>query len=244
MKSLNTWIEAFWLAVLIFLVCAVAANAQTIAIIDGPSSALPGELVVLSSSNSKGDNHKWISPAGLSTAQAGCEAIASQLFFATPREGSYEFILVVSDKAAAIEFTKHTVVIKTPGTPVPPPVVNPPPVVDPPKSVLEQLKDLSKQNATRLNDPATRSQLATNIKTVVAEIKALCAANQCPTLAGAQSKVVKAIESTLLARSKGVSRLADWEQGWRVPNNQWIATAGITTVTQYLDAIAAIADSL
>lgn len=237
MKLLNCWLYA----VIVFLLIAVAANAQTIAVIDGPTSALPGELVVLSSLNSKGDNHKWISPAGLSTAQAGCEAIASQLFFATPREGSYEFYLIVSDKAAAIEYAKHTVVIKTPGSPIPPPVVNPP--VDQPGSDFAKLTELSKANSMRLNDIATRAALSKNLKAVIAEMRSQCIAGQCPTLDGAKAKIVKTIEDTLLFRGRE-SRSAHWEEVWRAPNNQYISRLGITRVDIYLNAFSAVVAGL
>jgi len=224
--------------VLLWFVASIAV-AQTTAVIDGPTVALPGELVVLNSAKSVGDNHKWITPDGLSTAQAGCDAINSQVFFATPKAGKYEFILIVSDKAATIEFARHTVEIKQLTAPEPPPIVTPP--VNP--GEFAGLRDLSRTNSVRLNDGATRAALSTNLKATLTSLKAQCAAGQCPTLSGAQAIVVRSIEDTLLARAR-TSRNADWEAVWRSPNNSLIATYQITTVPRYLDAIDALAKGL
>ena len=205
-----------------WLLLSVACFAQVQAVIDAPTKALPGELVVLNSSKSKGDNHKWITPEGISTAQAGCTAIDSQVFFATPRAGSYTFYLIVSDKTAAIDYAKHTVVIGNPIAPEPPPELPiDPPVTNP--GEFAKLTELSKANSLRLNDTPTRTALAVSLKKVIAEMKAMCARNECPTLQGAQSAFVHSIESVLLARPRGASRDANWEEVWRLPNAKFIS---------------------
>ena len=224
-----------------FLLLCGSALGQVQAVIDAPEKAMPGELVVLNSSKSKGDNHKWITPEGISTAQAGCTAIDSQVFFATPRTGSYTFYLIVSDKNAAIDFAKHTVVIGNPAQPDPPPTLptDPPVVGD-----FAKLTEISKANSLRLNDAATRANLKATLTRTVSQMRAMCSNNQCPTLQGAQSLFVQSIENVLLSRPRGPSRDADWESVWRIPNARFIAELKITTVAKYLDACDAIVKGL
>jgi hypothetical protein len=221
---------------------------QTKAVIEGPDNALPGELVVLNSNASVGDSHKWIVPEGISTAQAGCDAIKSQVFFATPKVGKYTFVLIVADKAANIEYDSHTVEIKAVNAPDPPPVKPVDPKPDPtdpvtPPTQLQQLTKLSKDNSLRLNDGPTRKMLADSLQIVVDDINAKCAVMQCPTLSAAQRQVQSAIELVLLQR-RGSSRDALWIDGWRVPNNQLIATMQIQSSKQFSVAVQAIVDGL
>jgi hypothetical protein len=218
--------------------CSVAF-AQVEAIIVAPDKALPGELVVLNSSKSKGDNHKWITPEGISTAQAGCTAIDSQVFFATPRAGSYTFYLIVSDKTAAIDYAKHTVVIGDSASPKPDPELPPTQPGD-----FAKLTQISRANSLALNDSKTRASLLASLKPVVAQLKALCDSNQCPTLAAAQSRFVGTMEAVLLARPRGPSRDANWEEVWRVPNARFISDANITSVTKGIEAYDAIVKGL
>jgi hypothetical protein len=218
------------------------------AVIEGPDNALPGELVVLNSNASVGDSHKWIVPEGISTAQAGCDAIKSQVFFATPKVGKYTFILIVSDKQANIEYDSHTVEIKAVNAPDPPPVKPVDPKPDPtdpvtPPTQLQQLTKLSKDNSLRLNDGPTRKMLADSLQIVVDDINAKCAVMQCPTLSAAQKQVQSAIELVLLQR-RGSSRDALWIDGWRVPNNQLIANMQIQSSKQFSVAVQAIVDGL
>lgn len=223
----------------IWSLCSVAF-AQVEAIIVAPDKALPGELVVLNSSKSKGDNHKWITPEGISTAQAGCTSIDSQVFFATPRAGSYTFYLIVSDKTAAIDYAKHTVVVGDASLPKPDPDV--PPVTQP--GDFAKLTQISRTNSLALNDPKTRASLLASLKPVVAQLKSLCDSNQCPTLAAAQSRFVGTMEAVLLARPRGESRDANWEEVWRLPNAKFISDSKITSVTTGIAAYDAIVKGL
>lgn len=235
MKTLTLKTLTLW------LLLATSLLAQTKAVIDGPESALPGELVVLNSDKSTGDNHKWITPEGISTAQAGCDSIKSQVFFATPRPGKYTFVLIVTDKEANIEYDSHTVEIKS-ADPQPDPKPDPTDPVTPP-TVLQQLEKLSRDNSLRLNDAPTRSALQSRLQAAIDDINAKCAAMQCPTLPAAQLQIQKAIESVLLLR-KGNSRDALWLDGWRVPNNQLMASIKIESSKQYAAAVQAIANGL
>jgi hypothetical protein len=226
--------------VFFFLLLCGSVLGQVSAVIEAPDKAIPGELVVLNSSKSKGDNHKWITPDGISTAQAGCTAIDSQVFFATPRVGSYTFYLIVTDKTAAIDYAKHTVIVGE--STVPPDVPTDPPVVNP--GQFEKLAELSKANSLKLNDAQTRANLAASLRNVVTQMKIQCANNQCPTLQGAQSQFVRTIEAVLLSRQRGSSRDVNWEEVWRIPNAKWIADAKLTTVAKYLEACDAIVKGL
>jgi len=226
-------------ALLLILLCG-SVFGQASAVIEGPSKALPGELVVLNSSKSVGDNHKWITPEGISTAQAGCTAIDSQIFFATPRPGSYTFVLIVADKTAAIEYARHTVVIE--GSVVDPPVLPVDPPTQPPVGDFAKLTEQSKDNANRLSDAATKAALAKSLRQVTNAMKTECANMRCPTLQSAQSRFVKAIEDTLLQR-QGSSRNVNWEDGWRIPNAKFLESQQFTT-PKYLEACEAITKGL
>lgn len=227
-----------FLTLAIWSFCSIAF-AQVEAIIVAPDKALPGELVVLNSSKSKGDNHKWITPEGISTAQAGCTAIDSQVFFATPRAGSYTFYLIVSDKSASIDYAKHTVVIGDSSSPKPDPEQPPTQPGD-----FAKLTQISRANSLALNDPKTRASLLASLKPVVAQLKSLCDANQCPTLAAAQSRFIGTMEAVLLARPRGESRDANWEEVWRLPNAKFISDSKITSVAKGIEAYDAIVKGL
>jgi hypothetical protein len=85
--------------------------------------------------------------------------------------------------------------------------------------------------------------LADSLQIVVDDINAKCAVMQCPTLSAAQKQVQSAIELVLLQR-RGSSRDALWIDGWRVPNNQLIATMQIQSSKQFSVAVQAIVDGL
>jgi hypothetical protein len=103
--------------------------------------------------------------------------------------------------------------------------------------------DLSKENANRLNDAATKSALAKSLRQVVNTMKAECSNQRCPTLQAAQSRFVKAIEDTLLQR-QGSSRNVNWEDGWRIPNAKFLATQTFSSSAKYLEACEAITKGL
>jgi hypothetical protein len=149
----------------------------------------------------------------------------------------------VSDKSAAIDYAKHTVVV---GDAVNPPPVDPNPTDPPPVNPGEfaRLLEISKTNSLKLNDTLTRSRLQSALSQVVAQMKDECANNQCPTLQSAQSRFVTTIEFVLLSRPRGSSRDANWEGEWRIPNAKWISDANLKTVAKYLEACDAIAKGL
>ena len=146
--------------------------AQPAAKIVGPNEAPAGELVVLSSTGSTGDNLKWVKPDGLQTLQVGCSLLDTQIVFATTKPGAYKFMLIVADKEARIDYVEHTVTI---GAVKPPPVDDPddpikPPPVDPSPTKWASLQTASKVSADRMNDGQTRSKLKAAIAAAALDI--------------------------------------------------------------------------
>lgn len=235
------------LVVSIWLVAACAFG-QPVAKITGPTQTPQGELTSLSSTGSVGDNLRWILPENMTVIQAGCEILDSQLFFSTMRQGSYEFILVVVDKEARIEFAKHIVKVgpaivdppPTDPTPVDPPPTDPPPA-NPGK--WSALKEISKANAARLNDKVTQDRLKASMGVALDSLKKRCDQGQCPGLSESQKIIVNAIEQVLITRT-GASVNVAWDTGWRVPNAKELDAKKVTNVPDYYAAIGAIIDSL
>ena len=218
--------------------------AQPAAKIVGPTQAPAGELVVLSSTGSTGDNLKWVKPEGLQTLQVGCSLLDTQVVFATTKPGAYKFMLIVADKEARIDFVEHTVTI---GGSVKPPPVDPgdpikPPPTDPSPTKWTSLQNASKASADRLNDSGTRSKLKAAIAAVALDIGGRCEVGQCPTVEAAKDQVKKAIEQTLLART-GQSAQLDWTQ-WRKANQAELDRLGIVDCKDYLAAVRAIGSGL
>jgi len=235
MRSVVVWL---------FLTCFCAvAYAQPAAKIVGPKEAPAGELVVLSSTGSTGDNLKWVKPEGLQTLQVGCSLLDTQVVFATTKPGVYKFMLIVADKEARIDYVEHTVTI---GGSVKPPPVDPgdpiKPPVDPSPTKWANLQSISKATADRMVDASTRSKLKASIAATVLDLEGRCAAGQCPTLDAAKDAVRKSIEQTLLSRT-GSSALIDWTQ-WRKANQAELDKLGVVDVVDYLAAAKAISSGL
>jgi len=238
MRSIIVWIFAVSLCVTSF--------AQPVAKITGPKESPPGEMVVLSSTGSTGDNLKWIKPEGLQTLQVGCAVLDTQVVFATNKPGVYKFVLIVADKQAAIDYVEHTVTIGTPGNgpgPVPGPAPNPTPAPNPSDpSRWSGLQNISKEGADRINDAATRSKLKATIAAVVLDIDSKCAAGQCPTVDAAKDQVRRSIEATLLTRL-GPSAKIDWSL-WRKANQTELDRVGLADIKDYVAALKSIGSGL
>jgi len=215
----------------------VSPVSPVVAKIVGPSVAPAGELVVLSSTGSMGDNVVWVRPDTIQTVQAGCSILDTQIFFSTTKPGKYEFMLIAADKTAAIAYAKHTVTIGKPV--VEPPPVDPPPVDPPPPNPAKWagLVDISKTSADKLNDVQTRSKLKAAIAAAVIDIE-----EKSPPLAEAKEQVKRTIELTLLART-GKSQLVDWTM-WRRGNQIELDRVGLVDTKDYIGAVKAIAAGL
>jgi len=226
-------------SLILWLILAGVCYGQPKAVIDGPTSGATGDLVVLDGSQSVGDGHKWVMPAGLQT--LGCDVATGvgQIAFASGRPGAFTFVLIVADKTAAIDYVTHTVTIGGSG-PVDPPD---PPDVPTPVPDLKKLEDLSYESASRLADAATAKGLADSILAVDAQIAGLCARGQCPGLQSAQSMMVSAIERRLSER-RGASLNVNWLAGWRKPINDALAKLQGVDVPKYQAAMRAIASGL
>lgn len=215
--------------------------AQPVAKITGPTETKAGELTVVSSTGSIGDNLEWIKPDGITIMQAGCDLLDSQLFFATTKEGKYEFILIVVDKEAKISYAKHTVVVGKPTDPIPDPDPDPTPDPIPTPGKWSPLKELSKTNADKVNDPVARLRLKEELEKTVNKIVSMCQQQQCPTLQEAKRLVTVSIEDTLLTRSV---RFSDWANLWRVPNSNLVNQLGTKDLNDYLNAVRALISGL
>jgi len=216
---------------------------QPVAKIVGPATAPPGELVVLSSQGSTGDNLVWVRPDFLQTVQVGCTVLETQVFFSTNKVGKYEFMLIAADKEARISFVKHVVEIKSAGGGTPGPV-DPPPVDPTPPSPAKWvgLVELSKQSAERLNDPPTRARLKSSIAATILSIQSKQESGQPPSLNEAKLMVLGAIETVLLGRT-GTSASVDWTV-WRKNNQTELDRLGLVDLTDYLGALKAISSGL
>lgn len=217
--------------------------AQPEAKIVGPKQAPAGELVVLSSTGSTGDNLVWVRPDSIQTVQAGCTLLDTQIFFSTTRPGNYEFWLIAADKEARISYARHTVEVT--GSIVQPPPVNPDPEQPPeqpnPAKWLK-LQEASKANADKINDAATRSRLKSSIAATILSIDSKCDAGQCPTVSEAKTQALQAIEGVLLSRT-GASARIDWVP-WRKGNQAELDRLGLVDVRDYSAALKAIAAGL
>lgn len=232
------------LSILIALMVSGYVVGQPVAKIVGPSQAPAGELVVLSSSGSAGDNIIWVTPESIQTVRAGCTVLDTQVFFSTTKPGKYEFMLIAADKTAAIAYTKHIVTVSGSivNPPIDPPPVDPgdPPTPNPAK--WSGLQSISKFGADKINDAATRPKLKAAIAAAVLDIDTKCAAGNCPTVDAAKDQVRRAIEGALLTRT-GASALIDWTP-WRKANQAELDKVGVTDTKDYLGAAKAIGSGL
>lgn len=219
------------------------ALGQPVAKITGPERTQPGELTQLKSEGSEGSNLLWITPKDLAVVVTGCDTLSTQVFFSTVRTGSYEFLLVVSDETG-IAYCRHTVVIGQeiidPPTPAPE-MPEPAPPLPPAPGKWSVLEQISKANADKVADPATRKELKKAITDEVASIKKLCDNGQCPGLEDVKRRVSGAIEQVLLRRD---NRFSLWAQTWRLPNSNLLAAQPPRDVPDYLAAAVAIAAGL
>lgn len=222
---------------LILTLIASTAFAQVDAVIQGPAEGIVGDLVVLNSGGSIGENKVWIVDPAASGRTIEC---SDTLAFAVGTPGRYEFTLVVADKNADIDYAQHVVTIRASGV-VPPPVdpvdpkpTDPPPVVTPPDA--KALTELSRTKAQAMADNATANALADALKQAVE-------ASRAKPLADAKAGVTAAFEATMLARV-GSSRDKDWLRGWRMPMNDEIDKRNPTTTDQYLALVTAVEQGL
>lgn len=226
----------------------VASLAEVAAVIEGPTTAKTGDLVVLSAEDSIGDGFRWITPDGVSA----ISCTPKQLAFAVGRPGKYKFTLIVADTSAAIDFDRVTVTVSDYNRPdpTPDPVPDQPgepdqpdePTPTPPSDEVETVRRVSNQTAAELGDPPTARSLAASIQAEADRIDQLCQARRCPTLQSAKATMVAVIRGTLLRRS-GSSQQVDWTR-WRIAVNDALGQAETDTLANYLTLMRAAAVGL
>lgn len=220
-----------------------------VAVVSGPATAPSGELVVLSSSRSVGVSYIWIIPEDKAKVADGCGGVDSQVFFATSIPGTYQFILVVSDKDAKLTYAIHHVTIPgaegvpdpKPTDPVVPEPIEPGPD-EPDYGRYENLFKTSQLNSRQLEDPNTRLALHIALTEFLEKTRTKLG-TPAATIPALQAAFTRAIEDVLLLR-KGESRDVEWEQGWRVPNSQWLAQENPATPEAYFQAMMALSAGL
>jgi hypothetical protein len=238
------------IALLAILLCSPSL-ADVRAVIDGPATGNPGDLIVLNGMNSVGDGHHWVIPEGLQTLACG-NAGPGQLAFASGRAGSYTFGLIVADKEAAIDYVTHTVRIGG-SLPQPPPTEPDQPdlpIPDPdepeqptPVPGLEQIEKLSMEKAAALADSTTAKSIAQGILEVDRQIEVMCSRGQRPGLPAVKQMMVATIEGRLLGR-RGASLNVNWLDGWRKPINEAINRLNAVDVPSYRAIMRAVAVGL
>lgn len=225
--------------IILWLLLCSSCFAQPTAVIEGPSQALAGDLVILSWGTSTGEAFKLIAPDSLK-GKILYNTTDKQLGFSTRENGSYSFIMVAVSKELEIAHTIKTVQIGGFIPPPGPPPTDPPPVPVPP-GTWDALKGLSRTSAAAINDPPTAQALATAINSVLPQIAAA------PSLQEAHSLSTFTVESVLMART-GNSLKKDWLNGWRKPISQALLEAEtqgrISTPALFADAMYAAAAGL
>jgi hypothetical protein len=207
------------------------------AVIEGPTTGLTGDLVVLKGTGSVGKGAKWITPEVNTLQCTNCDFVPD-VAFATGKPGKYKFILIVTMNDE-ITYAEHEVTIVNLVAPDPPPVVNPPPVGPSPE---KGLAELSKQLSISRNDSVTRQALAAALDSQIATIKQMCRESRCPTTDSAKLMVTASLNNALLSR-KGESKKVDWEV-WRKPLYDKINAFKYLTLNDYLADIEQISKGL
>jgi len=207
--------------------------AQPKAVISGPSAGNPGDLVVLTSAGSIGDNMVWVIPEKLQVLT--CDA-QSQLAFASGTPGVFVFQLIVADTNADIDWIKHTVTIGT----APDDPTDPTDPDDPtPAPDLAELTELSKRYAPI--DPPTAALIKNFIAQTTTNIAALCAAGQCPTVPVAMGSYQRTIGNALGSRPRGSQ--SNWML-WRTPIEAKIQEYNPQTIDALSAVMTAVAKGL
>ncbi|XZE35319.1 hypothetical protein SH501x_000809 [Pirellulaceae bacterium SH501] len=126
--------------------------------------------------------------------------------------------------------------------PTDPGPVDPKPDPSPPSgTILDQIRELSRQKSAALDDAATAAVLRETIQRVADAVRAKCRAGQCPTLDGAKTMMVQSIDVAMLGRT---SPNRDWWLNWRRPVSDVIKKANPADVESYLTMMQAAAEGL
>lgn len=182
------------------------SQAEVVAIIKAPTQVNVGDLVVLDSSDSIGDNQKWVID---SRAEGRYLELEKRIVFAIGTPGVYSFQLIVADTSAAIDQTKHNVTVGNPTTPPPVDPPTPPPIKPPLPPTDTSVLDAVKAATTTVNDPQTAQALRQALLSLPEK-----------TPGAVQMKIAE----VLLTRSPASQKI-DWLGLWRKPVNDAIDKA-------------------
>lgn len=182
------------------------------AVLEGPDTALAGDLVIVSWGKSTGDAFRLVTPKSLD-GKILINTTDKQLGFSTRTADEYTFMMIAVNKNLDIVYENKTITI-TSGIPPPvtPPPTNPPPTNPPPVTGWDDLKQVSATGKQAVNDPDTAQKLAAGITAIV---PALAAA---PSIAEAAKISSFEVERILMLRS-GDSLKKNWRELWRIPVN-------------------------
>jgi hypothetical protein len=199
------------------------------AVIVGQNKAFVGDLVKLSSEGSVGDKFTWVAPADLpSSSTVIC---GNQFIFSTRNPGTYNILLIASDKDADVAYRYAAVSIVSENSTTPPvaepgkPPVQPP--VTPPVDKFAAIKLLARTQTRLVNDPPTAKAIATALTNVLPLVL------QQEKLETAQAIVGGAIEGAMALRSKE-SLKKDWLNIWRIPIAQAIVKESPSSPNEYV----------
>jgi len=202
-------------------------NAEVLAVIKAPEKANMGDLVILDSSESIGDNRLWVVDP---KAEGRYLVIDERIVFAIGTPGVYTFQLIVADTNAAIAQVRHNVQIGTPPTspnppptsPVPPTEPNPPTQPNPPPEANRTIFKAVRAATNYMDDPATAEQMRQALLSLPEKTPA---------------SVQEAIGNVLLKRK---DQDKNWLTFWRVPVNSAIESAQLP----YTEAVKQIIEGL
>lgn len=198
-----------FLSIALLLLVPFQGFAEVVAIIKAPTQVNVGDLVVLDSSDSKGDNQKWVIDP---RAEGRYLELEKRIVFAIGTPGVYQFQLIVADKEANIDQVKHDIQVGSITTPIPPPI-NPPPTTPVPPSPPTDYSVLNavKAATTAVGDPETAQRLRTAL---------IALPDKTP------GAVQMKIAEVLLTRG-AESQKKDWLTLWRKPVNDAIDKARV-----------------
>ncbi len=206
---------------LAFFLVPSLAFAEVTAIINAPDKVNIGDLVVLDSSESVGDNKLWVIDP---KAEGRYLKLEHQIVFAIGTPGVYEFQLIVADKEAHIDQVKHKVTVGQPVVTQPTPTPTDPPPVNPPVG-NNQVRDAVKAATAVVNDPPTAQAMRQSLINLTDK---------------SQEAVKAEIAKVLLARGSE-SQKKSWDTLWREPVDKAIAEAKLPfpeVVRQIIEGLA------
>lgn len=203
-----------------FLLLPSLALAEVTAVINAPDKVNIGDLVVLDSSESKGDNKLWVIDP---KAEGRYLKLEHQIVFAIGTPGVYEFQLIVADKEANIGQVKHRVTVGPPVVIPPTPTPTDPPPVNPPVG-NNKVRNAVRAATAAVNDPPTAQAMRQALINLTDK---------------SQESVKAEIAKVLFARGPE-SKNKSWDTLWREPVDKAIIEAKLPfpeTVRQIIEGL-------